>query len=219
MTAGVVGYNPEVVLMLCTGNACRSPIAAALLSRRLAGPGETVTVRSAGTASQGCPPPAEVVSVMAGYGIDLASHRSRMVTSSELADADLVLGMAREHVRHAVVTVPDAWPRAFTLRELVRQGERAGPRLASEPLPSWVARAHDGRQRAHLLGNSPDDDVADPMGGPPQVYAATAAVLDTLVGRLADLCWGPSSVAPGPRTPATCVYHCRLGLLPCASER
>ena len=195
MAAGA-GYGPAVVLMLCTGNVCRSPIAAALLSRRLAVLGEAVTVRSAGTAQQGCPPPSEVVSVMAGYGIDLASHRSRMVSPSELSDADLVLGMAREHVRHAVVTAPDAWPRAFTLRELVRKGEQAGPRLASEPLLSWVARAHDGRQRTHLLGDSADDDVADPMGGPPQVYAAAAAVLDMLVSRLADMCWGPSSVAP-----------------------
>ncbi len=200
MAAGA-GDGPAVVLMLCTGNACRSPIAAALLSRRLAVLGEAVTVRSAGTASQGCPPPPEVVSVMAGYGIDLAPHRSRMVTPSELADAGLVLGMAREHVRHAVVTAPGAWPRAFTLRELVRQGERAGPRLAGEPLLNWVARAHDGRQRAHLLGASPDDDVADPMGGPPQVYAATAAVLDMLVSRLADMCWGPSPVAPRAGTP------------------
>lgn len=189
--------------MLCTGNVCRSPAAAALLARRLAALGERgeraaalgergehVAVCSAGLARPGCAPPREMVSVMAGYGIDLGSHRSRSVSRDELAAADLVLGMAREHVRHAVVGVPGVWPRAFTLAELVRRGEQAGPRPVGEPLLSWLARAHQGRQRAHLLGNSSDDDVADPMGGPPQAYAATAAVLDHLVSRLAELCWG-----------------------------
>lgn len=189
MTPSTANRQP-VVLMLCTGNVCRSPIAAALLSRRLAVLGKSVTVRSAGTAQQGYPPPPEVVSVMDGYSVDLASHRSRMVTASDIAGADLVLGMAREHVRHAVVTAPDAWPRVFTIRELVRRGEKVGPRLAGEPLLSWVSRAHDDRQRADLLGDSPSDDVVDPIGGPLQAYAATAAVLDILVNRLADICWG-----------------------------
>jgi protein-tyrosine phosphatase len=188
--------------MLCTGNMCRSPAAAALLARRLAALGEHVAVRSAGLARPGCASPPEMVSVMAGYGIDLRSHRSRVVGRDELADAALVLGMAREHVRHAVVTAPSAWPRAFTLAELVRRGERAGSRPAGEPLPGWLARAHDGRQRAHLLGNSPEDDVADPMGGPSQAYAATAAVLDMLVSRLAELCWGRALRAPARSAPA-----------------
>jgi protein-tyrosine phosphatase len=190
----------EIVLMLCTGNMCRSPAAAALLARRLAALGERVAVRSAGLAQPGCAPPPEMVLVMAGYGIDLRPHRSRVVGRDELVGADLVLGMTREHVRHAVVTAPGAWPRAFTLAELVRRGERAGSRPVGEPLPSWLARARDGRQRAHLLGSSPDDDVADPMGGPPQAYAATAVVLDRLVSRLAELCWGRAA-APRPGAP------------------
>jgi protein-tyrosine phosphatase len=185
--------------MLCTGNVCRSPAAAALLARCLAALGEHVAVRSAGLARPGCAAPPEMVSVMAGYGIDLRSHRSRAVSRDDLAGADLVLGMAREHVRHAVVTVPGVWPRAFTLAELVRRGEQGGPRAAGESLRGWLARAHDGRERTNLVGNSPADDIADPMGGPPRAYAATAALLDTLVSRLAGLCWPPTS-APHPGT-------------------
>ena len=101
--------------------------------------------------------------------------------------------MAREHVRHAVVTAPDTWPRAFTLKELVRRGEEIGPAKPGEPLADWLARVHEGRERAALLGESPVDDVADPMGGPPQAYADTAALLDELMGRLVGLCWGLSA--------------------------
>ena len=121
---------------------------------------------------------------MASYGLEISGHRSHRVTVADLNGADLVLGMAREHVRHAVVTAPDTWPRAFTLKELVRRGDENGPAKPGEPLADWLARVHEGRKRAALLGDSANDDVADPMGGPAQAYADTAALLDDLMGRL-----------------------------------
>jgi protein-tyrosine phosphatase len=178
------------VLVLCTANICRSPMAAALLARRLAALGVTVPVLSAGMLHDGEPPLPEVVSVMAARGLDTAWHRSHAARDADLAAAGLVLGMARENIRHAVVTVPLVWPRAFTLKELVRRGEQIGPRPPGETLAGWLRRAHAGRERAALLGDSPLDDVADPTGGPPQAYAGTAALLDGLVSRLAELCWG-----------------------------
>ena len=59
--------------------------------------------------------------VLAGRGLDISSHRSRTMSRQLLAEADLVVGMAREHVREAVLAVPDLWARAFTLKELVRR--------------------------------------------------------------------------------------------------
>src|SRR5580692_12120442 len=102
-------------------------MAQALLSARLAARGVAVPVASAGLLGGGRPPP-EVVSVMAATGIDVTGHRSRIVTADDLAAADLILGLAREHVRHAAVLLPGAWPRAFTIRELARRGRQAGPR-------------------------------------------------------------------------------------------
>ena len=67
------------IVVLCTANVCRSPMAAALLARRLAALGVTVPVRSAGMIGSGDPPHPEVISVMASYGIEIASHRSRIV--------------------------------------------------------------------------------------------------------------------------------------------
>jgi protein-tyrosine-phosphatase len=165
-------------------------MAEALLARRLAASGATGSVRSAGLLREGDPPPPEVVSVMAAYGLDVAAHRSSLLRAEDLARAGLVLGMAREHVRHVVVADPAAWPRAFTLKELVRRGQQIGRGRPGESLACWLARIHADRDRRALLGDSPNDDVADPIGGPQEAYADTAARLDHLVARLVPLC-GP----------------------------
>jgi len=181
---------------VCTANLCRSPMAAALLTRRLSSLGIHVPVRSAGLLCDGEPALPEVLPVMAGYGLDLGPHRSRVLTATDLEHTALMLGMAREHLRQAVVVHPEAWPRSFTLKELVRRGEEIGPRLAGERFGEWLSRAHSGRDRAALLGESAEDDVADPTGGPPAGYAATAALLDRLVTRLTELCWAHATNRP-----------------------
>lgn len=189
------GHAPEApaagtgILVMCTANVCRSPMAAALLGRRLTALGVTWPVRSAGMLCAGMPPHPEVISVMASYGIEVSSHRSRVARAADLSDATVILAMARENLRYAVVTEPSAWPRAFTIRELARRGEQIGPRLAGEPFSRWLARAHEGRERRSLLGSSTEDDVADPAGGPLGAYAATAGLLDGLTRRLAELGW------------------------------
>jgi protein-tyrosine phosphatase len=185
------------VLVVCTANRCRSVMAGALLARRLDAAGVAGWVHSAGLLGEGQPAPPGAVSAMASYGLDVRRHRSRLMTADEVGVASLVLAMGREHVRHAVVTEPAVWPRAFTLKEIVRRGQQAGPRAPGESLAEWVARLHAGRERAALLGDSPDDDVPDPMGGPPQAYLMTAALLDQLIGHLVGLCWR----FPGDRLP------------------
>src|SRR5579859_288545 len=171
-------------------------MAQAMLSSRLAARGVTIPVASAGLLVGGRRPPTEVISVMAARGIDLSGHRSRAVTADDLATADLILGLAREHVRHAGVLLPAAWPRAFTLRELVRRGQQAGSRAPGEPLGHWLDRAAAGRDRAGLLGRGPADDVADPAGGPLPAYQATAYQLDRLARDLVELGWPSGGTRP-----------------------
>jgi protein-tyrosine phosphatase len=184
------------IVVLCTANVCRSPMAAALLTRRLTALGVTMPVRSAGMIGGGEPPHPEIVSVMASYDIEIAAHRSRVVCAADLAPASLVLTMARDHLRHAAIAEPEAWPRTFTLKELVRRGEGIGPRPPGEPFSHWLSRTHEGRERISLLGDSPDDDVADPAGGPMSAYADTADLLDRLVTRLAELGWAHAGPHP-----------------------
>jgi len=190
MSGNIVMSDPDGIVVLCTANVCRSPMAAALLARRLSGLGVAAPVRSAGMLRSGDPPLPEVISVMARYGIDITGHRSRVACAADLSRASLVLAMARDNLRYAVVTEPGAWPRAFTLRELIRRGERVGPRPPGEPFSGWLSRVHAGRERVALLGDSADDDVPDPAGGPPHAYADVAGLLDRSLTRLAELGWG-----------------------------
>ena len=178
------------ILVLCTANVCRSVMAQAMLSARLAGRPSPVSVTSAGLLAGGQSPPAEAVAVLAVRGIDIAGHRSRRVTAADLAAADLVLCMAREHARHASVLRPECWPRTFTLSELLRRGRQAGPRAPGEPLGDWLVRAGGDRRRHDLLGSGPGDDVPDPYGGPLAGYQATASLLDRLTSDLVAQCLG-----------------------------
>ena len=75
-------------------------------------------------------------------------------------------------------------------KELVRRGESVGPRQDAS-IDDWVAHVALGRRTVDQLGWSVEDDVADPIGRPAKVYAATAAELDNLVSRLVRLMWGP----------------------------
>jgi protein-tyrosine phosphatase len=189
MSDNIVMREADGIVVLCTANVCRSPMAAGLLARQLSGLGVAARVQSAGMLRGGDPPLPEVISVMARYGIDITGHRSRVACAADLARASLVLAMARDNLRYAVVTEPGAWPRTFTLRELIRRAEQVGPRPPGEPFSGWLSRVHAGRERAALLGDSAEDDVPDPAGGPVSAYADVADLLDRSLIRLAELGW------------------------------
>jgi protein-tyrosine phosphatase len=101
--------------------------------------------------------------------------------------ADLVLGMARQHVREVVLLDPAAWPYSFTLKELVRRGELAGPWARGQSLDEWLAKVAADRTHSEMLGASAADDVADPIGGPRSRFEATAAELSELMAALVSL--------------------------------
>lgn len=86
--------TPRRILVLCHGNICRSPYAEHALRRRLQesiGPG--ILVASAGFIGAGRGSPDGAVRVAALRGVELSSHRSRLVTAPMLRDADLVFVM------------------------------------------------------------------------------------------------------------------------------
>jgi protein-tyrosine phosphatase len=162
-------------------------MAAALLTRQLHGAGVLAEVRSAGTIQTGRPARAEVVAVLAERGIDVSDHLSCPLEARLVAEADVVLGMAREHVREAVAMVPHALSNSFTLKELVRRGGER-PRQG-EPLDHWLDGLSAGRDVRELLGASHDDDVEDPVGQPLEAFRRTCRTLDALVAHLVRIAW------------------------------
>ena len=155
---------PVRIVTVCTGNVCRSPVAEYLLRDELARRNVPAEVVSAGTVRDGMSIAPEMAGLLRAWGLDGSAHRSRVLDPAELRGADLVLGMAREHVREAVLLEPELFPRAFTLKELVRRGGAVGPRLGDEPLAEWLARAGADRVPKAILGASRDDDIVDPIG-------------------------------------------------------
>ncbi|MDY7557708.1 hypothetical protein [Cryobacterium sp. 10C3] len=101
---------PFSILVVCTGNICRSPLAEQLLTTRLTNAGIPVLVTSAGTyAMVGKGMPDEAAALSVRYGGDPRAHVSRQLTARLVADADLVVTADREH-RGEVVSSTRALP-------------------------------------------------------------------------------------------------------------
>lgn len=90
--------NPPLILFVCTGNLCRSPMAAALFQEHAKRAGDSFQVESAGTwGVDGEPASALAVEVMAERGLSLDAHIARTITREMLDRADLVIVMTRGH--------------------------------------------------------------------------------------------------------------------------
>jgi protein-tyrosine phosphatase len=175
------------VLVVCTGNVCRSPIAEGLLRAAFAerlGP-DAPEVTSAGTmgwTGSGADPSS--IRAAAERGVDISSHRAREVSEEDVAGADVVVAMAPEHAR---AFTREAGSRIFTLKELVRLLE-ALPQTEGASLgrlPERIAEA-DRLRRGGFEGDPRDEGIADPLGMPLEAFRAVAAELDEWCSRLAD---------------------------------
>ena len=139
------------ILLVCSGNTCRSPLAAAILTEKL---GRTpdyadAVVQSAGTSAWDGTPASEGSYLVAlERGLDLSGHRARMLTADQVQDADIILTMSDAHTQR--VAELGGEQKVFTFAD-----------YAGNP---------DGRR-----------DVRDPMGGDVAGYRETATLLDSLL--------------------------------------
>jgi glycine hydroxymethyltransferase len=184
------------VLLVCTGNICRSPMASGFLSGLLLERGiDDVTVASCGVSAwEGSPPTPEAVAAMREQGRDISGHVARRMSRRIVESADLIVGMSSEH-RDAVRRIArPAASRTFTLKELVHLLDAVGPPPTDAPsdqlLRSAALRADALRDAYHDL-QLKDEDVADPLGLGLESFRAVAWEIEALCEGLVDLVFGP----------------------------
>jgi protein-tyrosine phosphatase len=173
------------ILVVCTGNVCRSPAAERLLASKL---GPTVHTASAGTHALVGHPISEPMALLLRDGdVDPELFEARRLTEQMVKEADLILPMTRAQRRLVVELWPAAVRRTFTLREFARLltsidhsalpvGTPAERLSAAIPL----AVAERGR------GQRPpdEDDVVDPFRLTSAVYADSFAQITSAVERI-----------------------------------
>jgi len=177
------------ILIVCSGNICRSPMAERLLRLALGAASARVRIGSAGTvADSGRGMTAEAAAVLAGYGATPDGHSSRPLSRELVDEAGLILSATRQH-RSAVVSLsPSALRRAFTMRQFARLLESLTPDdvRGMTDLSELVAAAAD--QRGHLLPlNRPDDDdIPDPYLRDRSAYDEAGRLIAHDVGIIAE---------------------------------
>jgi len=146
------------VLLVCTGNTCRSPMAEALFRRMLEerGYSNEYTCSSAGVyAYEGDEASYEAVQVMKKVGLDISEHYAKTLDYDSIRDSYIILTMTREHKRMILDVFPEAADKVFTLKELAGYDEN-------------------------------DRDISDPFGYDEEIYSMCAEELELVLLKILD---------------------------------
>jgi len=116
----------KTILFVCTANICRSPMAAALMRKRIMdlGLADQIAVKSAGVWARDGDRASEGATIVLGQrGVSLEEHRSQTMTSQLLEAASIVLVMEEEHRRSLFYLEPKHLRKVFLLTEMVGRSE------------------------------------------------------------------------------------------------
>ncbi len=146
------------IVMVCTGNTCRSPMAEGILNSILNHRGEdAIVVSSAGISGLEDHPASQIAVEAAGHwGVDISAHRSKGLTLDMIKSADLLLAMSPEHVEYILRLEPAAAKKTFLIKAF----------------PRPYSPAQEG--------------VDDPIGGFLDQYNRTYLELDDVIRRAAS---------------------------------
>lgn len=175
------------VLMVCSGNLCRSPIAEQLLRARTRGC--PIRTFSAGViADDGVTMPEEAATLSRMYGGEPGGHLSRLLTEAHLRAADLVLTATRAHRSSVVQLLPRMSRRTFTINEFARLlgAVQESGRAALFGSEGVVDAARSLRGFVAPPENPNDDDLEDPYRRPFEVYESVGARLHEQIALIAE---------------------------------
>jgi protein-tyrosine phosphatase len=153
--------DPIRILVVCTANRCRSPVAEVLLWRALVLADVPAVVRSAGFLESGHPVDETTRQVMAERGVDLSGHRSTQIADDHLEWADLILTMERRHARELVVL--------------------AGREL---PVATFAGYGDGATPGVVLVGDVGDDEIPDPIGRPAAFHREVVRSIEEAASRI-----------------------------------
>ena len=173
------------ILIVCTGNICRSPFIERLLQRRLdehrPGSDHGIQVRSAGTSAMtGCSMDERAAAQLVAYGGDPAGFTARDLTAELIAESDLVLTATRAHRGKVATMYPKALRQVFTFADfadLVAGIDGLTARVTTMDPRAWVRQVTE--KAAASRGLKPpiepaQADIVDPFGRDDEVFATMA---------------------------------------------
>lgn len=186
----------SLILFVCTGNTCRSPLAEGMFRQLAEREGLDVTVASAGiSAMNGMDIAAHSKHILAEKGIhdDMSSSA---LTEEAVEEAALILTMTLDHKRHIIERFTQAVDKVFTLKEYVEDDKAVLKLIADkEKLEAELQMKQslskditdEERMKLYEMERSmPDYDVLDPIGGSLADYEQCAAEIEESLLKLVN---------------------------------